>query len=183
MRVLAIAGSLRRGSYNRRLLDDAARLAPAGVLVEVWEGLRDLPHFDQDAEGESPAAVARLRDALRGADALLVATPEYNSSLPGVLKNALDWASRPPGSSALRGLPVAVVSASTSRFGGVWAAQEVRKVLGASGARVVDAQMALPQAHERFDEQGRLRSAELAARLRAVLDALAAEAAEEAAAA
>lgn len=183
MRVLAIAGSLRRGSYNRRLLGEAARLAPAGVRVELWEGLRDLPHFDQDIEDDPPGPVARLRAALRAADALLVATPEYNSSLPGALKNALDWASRPPGASALRGLPVAVISASTSRFGAVWAAQEARKVLGASGARVVDAQMALPAAHEGFDEDGRLRSAELASRLRAVLDALAAEAAGEAAAA
>ncbi|MBY0396391.1 MAG: NAD(P)H-dependent oxidoreductase, partial [Thermoleophilia bacterium] len=124
LRVIAIAGSLRRGSHNRRLIDEAARLAPPGVTVEVWEGLRDLPHFDQDLEDDPPEQVARLRDALRGADALLVATPEYNSSLPGALKNALDWASRPPGASALRGLPVAVVSASTGRFGAVWAAQE-----------------------------------------------------------
>jgi chromate reductase, NAD(P)H dehydrogenase (quinone) len=137
MKILAIAGSLRRESHNRRLLLAAAELLPPGVDFEMFEGLKAVPPYDQDDDLEpAPPAVARLRAAIAGADALLIATPEYNSSIPGQLKNALDWASRPIASSVLRNKPVAVVGASTGAFGAVWAQAELRKVLGATGAGV-----------------------------------------------
>lgn len=170
MKVLAISGSLRRDSHNTRLLREAAQAAPAGVAVELWDGLRHVPPYDEDADGAGePAAVGRLREALRGADALLVSTPEYNSSIPGQLKNAIDWASRPYRDSALRNLPAAVLSASTGGFGGMWAQAEMRKVLSASGARVVEAGLSLPRASEAFDESGRLRAHEIRDGLRDVL--------------
>jgi chromate reductase, NAD(P)H dehydrogenase (quinone) len=162
MRVLAISGSLRRGSYNRRLLLAAADLVLDDVELELWDGLKALPPYDEDDDVQpAPAAVARLRAAIAGADALLIATPEYNSSIPGQLKNALDWASRPIATSVLRGKPVAVVGASTGAFGAVWAQAELRKVLSATGARVVEAEVAVSHAHERFDEWGRLIDEEL----------------------
>src|SRR2546421_12635475 len=127
MRILGISGSLRDGSYNTKLLHEARRLLPGDV--ELWDGLKAIPPYDQDDDGaEAPAAVAALRAALDGADAVLFATPEYNSSVPGQLKNALDWASRPIATNALRGKPVAVVGASTGAFGAVWAQAELRKV-------------------------------------------------------
>jgi len=157
MKILAIAGSLRRDSYNRKLLLEAAELLPAGVELEVWEGLKDVPPFDEDDEaGPAPAAVAQLRDAIAGADAVLFSTPEYNNSIPGQLKNALDWVSRPHATSPLRNKPVAVVGASKGAFGAVWAQAELRKVLGAIGARVVEGEVAVGHAHERFDGDGDL---------------------------
>ena len=117
-----------------------------------------------------------LAEVLRGADALLISTPEYNSSIPGQLKNALDWASRPYATSALRNLPAAVLSVSTGSFGGVWAQAELRKVLAASGARVVEAGVSVPKCREAFDDEGRLRDQELCAGLRTVLDELEREA-------
>src|SRR5581483_5052719 len=118
MRILGISGSLRVGSHNTRLLHAAAGLLPDGVELELFEGLRDVPPYDEDADVEpAPAAVARLRAAIADADALLISTPEYNSSVPGQLKNALDWASRPRAAAALRDKPVAVVGASAGAFG------------------------------------------------------------------
>ncbi len=142
MRVLGIAGSLRRDSLNSALLRAAAERLPAGVELVEYEGLREIPPYDADLELEgTPLAVRQLREAIRGADAVLVATPEYNHSIPGVLKNALDWASRPAGQSALNGTPAAVIGASTGMFGAVWAQAETRKVLGALGGRVVEAEL------------------------------------------
>ena len=110
-----------------------------------------MPPYDEDDDVEpAPAAVADLRDAIAGADAILVATPEYNHSLPGQLKNALDWASRPFPGNALRNKPVAVIGASTGMFGAVWAQAEARKVLGATGARVVDVELPVPHAEAAF---------------------------------
>lgn len=146
MRVLGIAGALRRDSHNAELLREAAALLPPGVQLEVFDGLRDIPPFDADAEGDPGPAVEALRAALAGSDAVLVATPEYNSSLPGVLKNALDWASRPGPTNVLRNKPAAVIGASTGMFGAVWAQAEARKVLAAIGARVVDRELAVPGA-------------------------------------
>lgn len=145
MRVLGITGSLRRDSYNHALLREAAERLPAGAELVEFEHLREIPPYDADLEGEAPAAVAELRQAMREADAVLIATPEYNHSIPGVLKNALDWASRPAGKSALTGKPAAVVGASTGMFGAVWAQAETRKVLSALGGRVVEEE--LPVAH------------------------------------
>jgi chromate reductase len=131
MKILGLSGSLRRDSHNTNLLRAAARALPAGVDLEIYDGLRGLPLYDPDRDVHPiPAAAARLRGALAEADGVLIATPEYNGSIPAPLKNALDWASRPFPDNALRGKPVAVVGASTGLFGAVWAQAETRKVLG-----------------------------------------------------
>lgn len=181
MRLLAISGSLRDDSHNSALLRAALDRLPAGVETKVFERLADVPAFDADLEdGPVPEAVAELRDAMRVADAVLIATPEYNSSIPGGLKNALDWASRPAGESALRGVPAAVIGASTGQFGAVWAQAELRKVLTTMGGRVVDADLPVGKAHElERDVAGRLAlPRELAERLDGILGELEAAAAE-----
>ncbi|HEU4944653.1 MAG TPA: NADPH-dependent FMN reductase [Solirubrobacterales bacterium] len=151
MRVLGISGSLRRDSFNTALLRVAAERLPAGTELTIFERLAGVPPYDEDVDATTePAAVRELRDAVREADAVLVATPEYNSSIPGQLKNALDWVSRPAGRSALRGKPVAVVGASTGMFGAVWAQAELRKVLGAMGGRVIDAELPVAKANDLF---------------------------------
>jgi chromate reductase, NAD(P)H dehydrogenase (quinone) len=156
MRILGISGSLRRGSLNSALLRTAAERLPAGVELVPFEGLREIPPYDADAEAfVTPEAVQELRAAMRDADAVLVATPEYNHSIPGVLKNALDWASRPAGQSALNGKPAAVIGASTGMFGAVWAQAETRKVLGALGGRVIEAELPVARADLLFVD-GRL---------------------------
>ena len=178
MRILAIPGSIRRDSHNARLLRHLAERAPAGVEIEVWDGLRSIPPYDQDqdeAAGQGPAPVAALRDAIREADGLLIATPEYNSSIPGVLKNAIDWASRPRASTPLQGKPAAVIGATTGSFGAVWAQAELRKVLGSAGARVVDLGLPLARAHEAFDADGVLLDEDAIRRGAEVMAALTAE--------
>jgi chromate reductase, NAD(P)H dehydrogenase (quinone) len=158
MRVLGISGSLRRDSHNTALLRAAGELVEReGAEFEVFDGLKAIPPYDEgDDVGNGPAAVARLRRAIARADAVLFATPEYNSSIPGVLKNAVDWASRPLATSALRNKPVAVIGASTGMFGAVWAQAELRKVLGATGARVAEVELAVGHAHEHLDPDGHL---------------------------
>lgn len=147
MRVLGISGSLRRESHNSALLRAAAERLPAGVELIPYERLAEIPPYDEDVEVQgAPEPVRELRQAIRDADAILVATPEYNHSIPGQLKNALDWASRPAGKSALNGKPAAVIGASTGMFGAVWAQAELRKVLGAMGGRVVEAELPVAQA-------------------------------------
>lgn len=156
MRVLGISGSLRRDSLNSALLRAAAERLPAGAELTTFERLRDIPPYDADLEpGAVPDAARELREAIRAADAVVVATPEYNHSIPGVLKNALDWASRPAGHSALNGKPAAVVGASTGMFGAVWAQAETRKVLGALGGRVLEAELPVAGA-DRLFRAGRL---------------------------
>jgi chromate reductase, NAD(P)H dehydrogenase (quinone) len=156
MRVLGISGSLRRGSLNSALLRTAAERLPAGAELVEFERLAEIPPFDEDAEaGPAPDPVRELREAIHDADAVLVATPEYNRSLPGQLKNALDWASRPSGQSALSGKPTAAIGASKSMFGGVWAQAELRKVLGAMGGRVIEDELPVARAHDLLHE-GRL---------------------------
>jgi len=177
MKVLAISGSLRRHSHNRKVLRAAAAFVPGYVEYELWDGLKMLPPYDEDDDIEPvPVAVAQLRAAIAGADALLISTPEYNSSIPGQLKNALDWASRPLATNVLRNKPVAVVGASTGAFGAVWSQAEVRKVLAAAGARVVDVEVAIGHAHQRFDEDGRLVDESLGRELREGIEILLAEA-------
>ncbi len=152
MRVLAISGSLRRESHNTKLLRAAGELLPPPVQLSFLDGLADLPPYNEDEDVDpAPPAVQRLRQAIADADAVLIATPEYNASIPGHLKNALDWASRPFPDNALRGKPVAVIGASTSMFGAVWAQAEARKVLGAIGARVIDRDLPISTAEEAFD--------------------------------
>lgn len=175
MRVLGITGSLRRGSYNHALLREAAERLPAGVELVEFERLAEIPAYDADLEEVTPAAVAELREAMREADAVLVATPEYNHSIPGVLKNALDWASRPAGKSALTGTPAAVIGASTGMFGAVWAQAETRKVLGALGGRVIEAELPVARAAELYRD-GRLElSPEQSQRLEEILATLVSE--------
>jgi chromate reductase len=176
MRILAISGSLRAGSYNTTLARAAAALAPEGVEVELFSDLGDLPLFDEDLEGGEAASVQSLRERIAEADALLVVTPEYNGSLPGVLKNALDWASRPRAQAALRGKTVAVAGTSTGQYGALWAIQDLRRVLGVAGARVIDGEVSVPRAREAFDELGAPTSPVVAERLRGHLDALVDEA-------
>ena len=156
MRVLGVSGSLRRDSHNTRLLRAAGEIVEQrGAEFEVFEGLRAVPPYDEDDDvGAGPSPVAALRQAIAGADAVLFVTPEYNSSIPGVLKNAVDWASRPAAASPLRNKPVAVVGASTGMFGAVWAQAELRKVLAATGARVAEVELAVGHAHEHLDDAG-----------------------------
>lgn len=181
MKLLAISGSLRRDSFNTKLLRAAEELLPPEVEVELWAGLKDVPPYDEEDDVRpAPRAVAALRNAIVDADAVLVSTPEYNSSIPGQLKNALDWVSRPLAESPLRNKPVAVVGASTGAFGAVWAQAELRKVLAAIGARVVDAEVAVGHAAARFDEQGKLVDEALLEQLDETLDELLATAAARA---
>jgi chromate reductase len=177
VRLVAVSGSLRQGSYNRMLLEAAARELPHWVELEFLQDLERLPHYSEDADVE-PAhpAVRRLRAALGQADAVLISTPEYNSSLPGALKNALDWASRPFPENSLRGKPVAVVGASTSLFGAVWAQAELRKVLAGIGARVIDRELPLARAHEAFDSNGALSDPDQRALLAEIVATLPADA-------
>lgn len=176
---LGISGSLRRGSRNGQLLREAAALAPEGVELGLHRGLEELPPYDPDLDGsEPPAAAERLREAVAGADAILIATPEYNGSIPGPLKNAVDWASRPFPENSLRNKPVAVIGATSGRFGGVWAQAELRKVLGIAGARVVDHELAIGTADRVFDSDDRLRDTEVAHQLTELLDLLTQEASE-----
>jgi chromate reductase, NAD(P)H dehydrogenase (quinone) len=173
MKILGISGSLRRDSYNTKLLRAAEELLPAEVEFELYEGLKAIPPYDEDDDGDdAPESVTALREAIREADGILISTPEYNSSIPGQLKNALDWVSRPIATNTLRNKPVVVVGASTGAFGAVWSQAELRKVLAAIGARVVDADVALGHAPTRFDEAGRLVDAGMVADLQETVDAL-----------
>ncbi|MGH2936415.1 MAG: NADPH-dependent FMN reductase [Gaiellaceae bacterium] len=152
MRILAVSGSLRAGSYNTELLRAAADAAPEGIEVELWEGIGDLPIYDQDLEEDVPDSVSRLREEWAAADAILFATPEYNGSVPGGLKNAIDWASRPKGEAPLLNKTVAVVGASMGQFGALWAQQDLRRILGVAGARVVGSELPVSRAQNGFDE-------------------------------
>ena len=178
MKVLAVSGSLRAESHNTSLLRAAIEAAPEGVEVELWEGIGDLPIYDQDLEADPPESVRRLREDWADADAILFATPEYNGSVPGGLKNAIDWASRPVRESALTNQNVAVIGASTGQFGAMWAQADLRKSLGIAGARVVGDELPVTRVHEKLDHVGRLLDEELFERLRLVLETLAAEACE-----
>ena len=176
MNVLGISGSLRRDSYNTKLLRAAKELLPAVAEFELWDGLKAVPPYDEEDDVRpGPAPDEELRRVVAEADAIIFATPEYNSSIPGQLKNAIDWLSRPLAANPLRNKPVAVVGASTGAFGAVWSQAELRKVLGATGARVVDAEVAVGHAPARFDEEGALVDDELRAQLAESLVILLAE--------
>jgi chromate reductase, NAD(P)H dehydrogenase (quinone) len=176
MRILAVSGSLRESSFNTSLLRAALEAAPDGVELELWEGLGDLPLYDEDRESDVPESAQRLREDWAAADAILFATPEYNGSVPGGLKNAIDWASRPRLEAVLRNKPVAVVGASTGQFGALWAQQDLKRILGVAGARVVGTEIPVARAHERFDNEGRLLDGEVFEQLRLHLTTLASEA-------
>jgi chromate reductase, NAD(P)H dehydrogenase (quinone) len=177
MRVLGISGSLRRASHNTALLRHAGELFDTeGAEFELYDGLRDIPPYDEDDDVDNgPEAVARLRAAVAEADAVFFSTPEYNHSIPGALKNAIDWVSRPMATNPLRNKPVAVIGASTGMFGAVWAQAELRKVLGATGARVVHSEVPVGHAHTRFDDDRRVNDPNLEEQVLAVVQSLLAE--------
>jgi len=177
VKVLGLSGSLRADSHNSRLLRTAADLLPPGAELIVFDGLKAIPPYDQHDEPAGHQAVDALRAAMVDADAVLVATPEYNHSLPGHFKNALDWVSRPITESPLRNKPTAVVGASTGLFGAVWAQAEARKVLAALGARVIDRELPVGQADDAFDDD-RLADPELALAYRDILAELVGDRAE-----
>ncbi|MER6112653.1 NAD(P)H-dependent oxidoreductase [Streptomyces hirsutus] len=153
VRILALVGSLRAGSHNRQLAEAAVKHAPSGVAIELFEGLADVPYYneDVDVEGSVPAAAARLREVAGQADAFLLFSPEYNGTMPAVLKNAIDWLSRPHGTGALTGKPVAVIGTAYGQFGGVWAQDEARKACGIAGGTVLeDVKLSIPGSVTRF---------------------------------
>jgi chromate reductase len=172
MRLLGISGSLRRDSHNTRLLRGVRALLPDDVELVTFERLGAIPPFNEDIEHEIPEAVAELKAAIADADAVLVATPEYNGSIPGQLKNALDWASRPVAENPLRGKPAAVIGASTSLFGAVWAQAELRKVLSTIGARPLEDELPVAGAHEALGDDGLPQDAELRAQLSSIVEEL-----------
>jgi chromate reductase len=173
MRVLGISGSLRSDSLNTALLRTAGERLPAGAQLEVFGRLSEIPPFSEDAEAApTPDAVRELREAIRNADAVLIATPEYNHSLPGQLKNALDWVSRPAGQGAIRGKPAAAIGASKGMFGAVWSQAELRRVLAAMGGRVLDAELPVAQAHELIEGQRLELTPQLAAQLEEIVSEL-----------
>ena len=172
MNILVLVGSLRTGSWTAQLTDAATELLPEGSRATVYAGLGDLPHYDQDLDTDRPPApVAALRDAVRRADGLVVATPEYNGSMPGVLKNAIDWASRPRGASSLTGKPVAVISVSPSPRGAQWAREEAEKVLRVAGAVPLEQSLSVPSVHAAVVD-GQLEDRDVERALRALMQAL-----------
>jgi chromate reductase, NAD(P)H dehydrogenase (quinone) len=177
MRVLGISGSLRSGSLNSALLRAAAERLPAGAELVEYGRLGEVPPYDEDVELEAtPAVVEELRQAVRSADAVLIATPEYNHSIPGQLKNALDWVSRPAGKSALNGKPAAAIGASAGMFGAAWAQAELRKVLGAMGGRLVEDELPIGHAKEQLHGDRLELRPEQAAQLESILAELISEA-------
>jgi chromate reductase, NAD(P)H dehydrogenase (quinone) len=168
VQILGISGSLRAGSLNTQLLRLAAEELPEGVELELYEELDSIPPFDQDLVELAPDEVERLKDAVAAADAVLFATPEFNGSIPGQLKNAVDWVSRPIAANPARSKPVAVIGASTSSFGGIWAQRELKKVLGILGAKVLDAELPVAKADQRLGDP----DLDLRAELAGVVDAL-----------
>ena len=180
IKVLALVGSLRAASITRQIAELAAEVAPDGVTVTVFEELGELPFYNEEidpavgAEGEVPAPVAALRAAAADADAALVVTPEYNGSIPAVVKNAIDWLSRPFGDGALKGKPLAVVGGAMGQYGGVWAHDETRKSFGIAGARVVES-INLSVPFQTLEGKTPAQHAELSANVRDIVGKLAAE--------
>jgi NAD(P)H-dependent FMN reductase len=170
--ILMLVGSLRAGSWTAQLIDAATEQLPAGVEAKVYAGLGDLPHYDQDLDTDQPPGpVAAFRDAVRRADGLVVATPEYNGSMPGVLKNAIDWASRPRGASSIAGKPVAVISVSPSPRGAQWAREDAERVLRVAGAVPLEQSLGVPSVHAAVSD-GRLEDRDVERAVRALLQAL-----------
>ena len=156
MKVLTISGSLREEAFSTRLAEAAAGLAPEGVELSRYDGLEEIPGFNADLESAVPAAVEDLREKIEDADALLIITPEYNAGVPGQLKNAIDWASRPHGESALAGKPAAVLSSSPMPFGAIWANQQIRKAFTITGTPTVERELAIGKIDEKIDDENRL---------------------------
>ena len=172
-RILGIPGSLRRGSYNRGLLRAAAEVAPDGVEVQIAE-LAEVPLYNADVEASgAPEPVRELKDWIARVDALLIATPEYNYSIPGVLKNAIDWASRPPSETPLRHKPIALMGASGGLSGTIRAQMALRQVFVFTESFVMlKPELMVPRAPELFDADGNLQDPAIRDRVRAVIEAL-----------
>lgn len=184
VRILALVGSLRSGSHNRQLAEAAVKIAPEYVEVEIYEGLADVPFYNEDidVEGSVPTAAVKLREAAERADAFLFFSPEYNGTIPAVLKNAIDWYSRPMGSGALVGKPAAVVGTAYGQFGGVWAQDEARKALGIAGGTVLeDVKFSIPSSVVRFASLHPVDDSDVTEKLPVVLEQLAAATAQPAA--
>jgi len=175
IKVLVLVGSLRAGSVNRQLAELAIESAPDGVRLQLFDRLGELPFYNEDIDTPDVVEpVVALREAAAEAAAALVVTPEYNGSIPGVLKNAIDWLSRPFGNSALKDKPLAVVGTAGGQYGGVWAHDETRKSFGIAGPRVVEElKLSVPLAV--FDGKHPRENAEVAATLRDIVGKLAAE--------
>ncbi|WP_159614624.1 NAD(P)H-dependent oxidoreductase [Glutamicibacter sp. JC586] len=174
-KVLTLVGSLRNGSTNAQLAEATSHHAPEGVEVSVFSGLETIPFYneDLDVEGTVPAAAQSLRDAAGDADALILVTPEYNGTMPAVLKNAIDWLSRPFGAGAVSGLPTVVVGTAFGQYGGVWAQDEARKALNIAGAKVLeDVKLAIPNSVVRFAELHPKDDVEVAEQVAGVLKAI-----------
>lgn len=173
--ILALSGSLRRSSYNRRLLEAAARCAPTGTRVNLYDALSDVPLFDEDMEAAThggPEAICRLRAAIEAADGLLIATPEYNQSFPGVLKNAIDWLSRPAPKEVLLGKPIAIAGATPGRWGTRLAQAALRQTLTATESLVMPSPMLFVGSVESmFDAEGYLHDVATLTSLRAFMTA------------
>jgi NAD(P)H-dependent FMN reductase len=180
IKILALVGSLRAASINRQIAELAAAVAPEGVNATIFEGLAELPFYNEEIDDAmtagvpAPAPVAALRAAAADADAALVVTPEYNGSIPAVIKNAIDWLSRPFGDGALKDKPLAVIGGSFGQYGGVWAHDETRKSFGIAGARVVDG-LKLSVPFRELDGKAPAEDGELVANVRDVVGKLAAE--------
>ncbi|MDX1889033.1 NADPH-dependent FMN reductase [Mycolicibacterium sp. 050158] len=175
VKILVLVGSLRAGSLNRQLAEAATESAPAGVSLQLFDRLGELPFYDEDVDGDEVAeSVQALRLAAAEADAALVVTPEYNGSIPGVLKNAIDWLSRPYGDGALKGKPMVVIGTALGQYGGVWAHDETRKSFGIAGARVIeDVKLSVPAAT--FDGKHPRENADVVQQLREAVGKLVAE--------
>ena len=172
MNILMLVGSLRADSWTARLTESTAGLLPTGAEAQVYDGLGDLPHYDQDLDTDQPpASVVAFRAAVERADGLVVATPEYNGSMPGVLKNAIDWASRPRGASSLAEKPVAVISVSPSPRGAQWAREEAEKVLRVAGAVPLEASLGVPSVHAAVVD-GQIADQDVESALRDLMQAL-----------
>ncbi|GAB2850951.1 NAD(P)H-dependent oxidoreductase [Actinocorallia aurea] len=179
VRILALVGSLRAGSHNRQLAEAAVKHAPEGVEIELYEGLGSVPFYNEDIDvaGSLPVEAAALREAAGRADAFLLFSPEYNGTIPAVLKNAIDWLSRPFGEGAFGGKPTAVVGTAYGQYGGVWAQDETRKAVGIAGANVLgDVKLSIPGSIVRFAETHPADDAEVVEKLSEVLGQVAASA-------
>ncbi|MDT5032987.1 MAG: hypothetical protein QOC94_3158 [Actinoplanes sp.] len=174
-RILALVGSLRSGSDNRRLAEAAVKLAPSGISVDIFDGLADVVLYNEDIDQPRVVAAAdRLRAEVHSADALLLVTPEYNGTMSAALKNAIDWISRPFGAGAISGKPVAVIGASHGQYGGVWAHDDARKSARVAGGNVLDdIKLSVPAAHTRFASVHPVDDEEIAAVMPEILTSLA----------
>jgi len=170
MKFLGISGSLREASHNTKLLRVANGLLPPSAELHLYDGLKKIPPYDEDDEVKGfPSEVVYLQELIRDHDGLIFSTPEYNASIPGQLKNAIDWVSRPAGSTLFRHKPALVIGASSGLFGAVWAQAELRKILNNLGVDIIDEELPISLADDAFDKNGNLLDEEAKVRLKELL--------------